>query len=115
MSYISLPIAIGKPKVLQSEELRWYLGITVAAVVLIGVNVCVLSELGLLLKDVFFTVSSVLTTTAYTTVNLITGRWLTPCCTAVFDVFSGMSGSTISGLKWRAWRILKSIRRRSGA
>lgn len=106
-------IAIGKAKkVLQSEELRWYLGITVAAVVLIGVNVLpYYQNLGLLLKDVFFTVSSVLTTTAYTTVNF--NHW--PVVTHVvllFLMFSGgMSGSTSSGLKVaRVAVFVKSIR-----
>ena len=55
---------------LKSEELRWYIGIVVVAVVAISINLRDTYEnVGILFRDVFFTVSSVITTTGYAVVD----------------------------------------------
>lgn len=92
---------IGKwRQVLKNEELKWYVGIFVGSMLIIGIYLFPqYDHLGILLKDVFFTVSSVMSTTAYTTVDF--QSW--PVVTHVvlmFLMFSGaMAGSTTSSLK----------------
>ena len=86
--------------IFKNEELRWYLGFIAAAVVLICINVSPLySSVALLLRDVFFTVSSIITTTGYATANFDT--W--PVFSHVILIFlmfvGGMAGSTAGGIK----------------
>lgn len=94
-------IAIGKfRQVLKSEELKWYLGIVLGAMVIIGTQLWSLYDNFLLmLRDTFFTVSSVVSTTAYTTANYHV--WPIICHVVLLILmFSGaMSGSTTSGFK----------------
>ena len=62
----------GKIKdVLKDEELRLYFGIVLVAVICIGINLYMTSytDMGLAFKDSFFQVSSIITTTGYTTAN----------------------------------------------
>jgi len=94
-------LVIGKFKqFFKSEELRWYLGILFGAVILISVSVYPLySNIKTMFQDVFFTTSSIMTTTAYTTVDF--RQWpMFSHIVLLFLMFSGgMSGSTASGLK----------------
>jgi trk system potassium uptake protein TrkH len=94
-------IAVGKwRQVKKSEELKWYLGIIAGAVVLISLQIFRLYESILqMMQDVFFTVTSVITTTAYTTVDI--NAWPTFCRVVLLILmFSGaMSGSSTSGFK----------------
>ncbi len=114
MSYIFFYlIAIRKYRqVLRSEELHWYLGIILVSVVLISIGVYQrYDSFGSMLRDVFFTVSSVNSTTAYTTVDF--RPW--PVYTHVILLFlmfvGAMSGSTSSGLKVARLAVfVKSIR-----
>lgn len=56
--------------ILKNEELRWYLGFIALAVLLICLNVRHLySSIDLLVRDVFFTVATIITTTGYATAN----------------------------------------------
>ena len=85
---------------LKNEELRWYLGIITASVLVIAVSVASFYDsLGLLLRDVFFTVSSIITTTGYVTADF--NRWpLIAQMVLLLLMFVGaMSGSTGGGLK----------------
>ena len=82
------------------EELKAYLLIIAAAVVIICLDVHSLYEnYGMMVRDVFFTVSSIITTTGYSTVDF--GKW--PVLSHVILLllmFSGaMAGSTAGGLK----------------
>ena len=94
-------ILIGKFRTaLKNEELRWYAGIILAAVVLISINVFPLyDDLAILLRDVFFTVSSIVTTTGYSTADF--GKWpLFSHIILMLLMLSGaMAGSTAGGLK----------------
>ena len=106
-------IVIGKGlKVLKSEELRWYLGIVILAVLIIAVSLSpYYDQIGIMLKDVFFTVTSVLSTTAYTTVDFRPWPVITHVVLLFLMFSGGMSGSTSSGLKVaRIAVFLKSIR-----
>lgn len=87
-------------QVVKNEELKWYIGILLAAVFVISLFLLPqYDSVAVLLKDVFFTVTSVMSTTAYTTVDF--RAW--PVVTHVvllFLMFSGaMAGSTTSSLK----------------
>jgi len=87
-------------KVIKSEELRWYLLIVATATITIGISVIPLyDKLGDLVKDVFFTVTSVLSTTAYTSANYHQWPILAHVVLIILMFSGGMSGSTSSGLK----------------
>lgn len=87
-------------KFIKSEELRWYLGIIAVATILIGISVIPFyNQIGTLLKDVFFTVTSVLSTTAYTSVNFNNWPVLAHVVLIILMFSGGMTGSTSSGLK----------------
>lgn len=92
---------IGKGlKVLKSEELRWYLGIILLAVIIIGASLLPFyQQIGVMLKDVFFTVTSVISTTAYTSVDFRSWPVITHVVLLFLMFSGGMSGSTSSGLK----------------
>jgi len=68
-------ILIGKVKdVLKNEELRYYLLIVFGAITLIVLNICkTYTSLAHCIRDVFFSVSSVITTTGYSTADF--GKW----------------------------------------
>lgn len=87
-------------KVLKNEELHWYLGIVVTATLLIGISVIPFYDrIGSLLKDVFFTVTSVISTTAYTSANYTKWPVFAHVVLIMLMFSGGMSGSTSSGLK----------------
>lgn len=84
----------------KNEELRWYLGIIVAAVVLIGIFVWPMyGSLPRLLKDVFFTVSSIITTTGYATVDFASWPLAAHSILLLLMFCGAMAGSTGGGLK----------------
>lgn len=99
-------------QVLKNEELKWYIGILLASVVLISINVWSLYDnFWHMLSDVFFNVTSVASTTAYTNTNI--NEWpVASHVVLIFLMFTGaMSGSTTSGLKTvRVGIFIKSIR-----
>lgn len=84
----------------KNEELRWYISIIIVAIVVVAFNVRGLYDsFGRLIRDVFFTVSSIMTTTGYTTANF--DLW--PVFSKVVLLFlmfvGGMAGSTAGGFK----------------
>ncbi len=86
--------------VFRNEELRWYLGIVAASTLLICWFVRQSYEsLYLLVRDVFFTVSSIVTTTGFATADF--DKWPLPAhIVLLFLMFCGaMSGSTGGGIK----------------
>jgi trk system potassium uptake protein TrkH len=87
-------------KALKSEELRWYLAVILIAVVLICINMSGQYDSGWrLVRDVFFTVSSVITTTGY--VSAVFGTWpgFSQSVLLVLMFFGACAGSTGGGLK----------------
>lgn len=94
-------VLIGKAKdALKSEELRTYLGIVLAAVALIAFDVQDrYASLHHNLRDVFFTVSSVITTTGFSTADF--GDWpvLSKWVLLMLMFIGACAGSTAGGLK----------------
>lgn len=94
-------VLIGHVKdALKSEELRWYLGIILGAVVLIGINLfSYYDSFSRLVRDIFFTVSSIITTTGYSTADF--GQWplFSQTILLILMFFGASAGSTAGGLK----------------
>jgi len=87
-------------KILKSEELRWYLSIVAAAVVLITVNIAPMYQNAAeALRYAFFQVASIVTTTGFITENY--GLWpLFSQMVLVLLMFTGAcASSTAGGLK----------------
>ena len=87
-------------QVLKSEEAKYYLGIVFGATVLICVNIYpIYSSISRMIRDVFFTVSSIITTTGYSTVDF--DKW--PAFSKTIILFlmfcGGCAGSTAGGFK----------------
>ena len=84
----------------KSEEMRWFLGIVSMAVILISINVYPMyNNISLVIRDVFFTVSSIVSTTGYSTADF--DKW--PLFSKIILLFlmfmGGCAGSTAGGLK----------------
>ena len=94
-------ILIGKWKnAVRSEELHAYLGIVLAAVVLITVNTYSAAQrLGITLRDAYFQVSSIITTTGYATVDFDLWPGFSKMTLLLLMVFGACAGSTGGGLK----------------
>lgn len=111
-------LLIGKVKdVFKNEELRWYLIIIIIATAVIGVDIYFDAKLaydtvGGALKDSYFQVSAVITTTGYATTDF--AYWSNFSRTILFILMfvGGCAGSTAGGLKVQRILILfKSGRR----
>ncbi len=86
--------------VFKNEELRWYLGIIAAAILLITIQLRgVYSSLQETLRHVFFTVSSIITTTGFTTMDYSTWPLATHTILLMLMFVGAMAGSTGGGLK----------------
>lgn len=84
----------------KDEELHWYVGIILTAVVLLCWNVAPqYNNLGKLVRDVFFTVSSVMTTTGYVTVNFANWPLFSHIVLLLLMFIGGCAGSTGGGIK----------------
>lgn len=101
-------------EVLKNEELRLYLGIIFTAVLLIGLNInkTIYHNIGISIRDAFFQVSSIITTTGYATVDF--DRWPTFSRLILFLLMfvGGCAGSTGGGIKnIRILVLIKLIKR----
>lgn len=113
----SLYYSLSKGKwkeVVKDEELKLYLGIITAAVILIAYNInkTMYHDIGLSLRDSFFQVSSIITTTGYATVDF--DKWPTFSKGILFLLMfvGGCAGSTGGGMKnIRILVLLKLIKR----
>ena len=94
-------ILIGKVKdALSNEELKYYLIIVGTAVALIFINIsATYKSMGHALRDIFFTVSSVITTTGFSTADF--GKWpvFSQTVLLLLMFFGACAGSTAGGLK----------------
>ncbi len=97
--------------VLKSEELRVYLLICALSVVLIAVNTAHMFEgVEECLRTSFFQVTSIMSTTGFTTVNYDTWPELSKTLLVILTVIGACAGSTAGGLKIsRIILIFKSI------
>lgn len=86
--------------VLKNEELKWYLAIILAAVLFITFMIRnEYSSIGVGLRHAFFAVSSLITTTGYSTVDYSTWPMVTQIVLLMLMFAGGMAGSTSGGLK----------------
>lgn len=106
---------IGKVKqAIKSEELRWYLGIILMSTIMITINLMVnLNQtLGIALKDAYFQVSSILTTTGFATVDFNLWPTFSKFILITIMFIGGCAGSTGGGVKVSRIVILfKSLKR----
>lgn len=87
-------------KVLKSEELRLYLGIIAGAVVLIFINIGLKDGFSLiLLRDIYFQVSSIITTTGFSTVDFNAWPLFSKVILMLLMFCGACAGSTAGGLK----------------
>ena len=98
-------------KVVKNEELRWYLIIVGAAIALICLNIFrQYDSVPRMIRDVFFTVSSIITTTGFSTVDF--GSWplLSHTVLLLLMFIGACAGSTGGGLKIsRVGVLLKTV------
>ncbi len=94
-------ILIKKAKeALKSEELRWYLVIAALATVVIAANIFhEYHSLGSSLRYAFFQVSSIITTTGYTTADFALWPALSQSVLVLLIMTGACAGSTAGGLK----------------
>ncbi|MGX7446695.1 TrkH family potassium uptake protein [Dolosigranulum pigrum] len=87
-------------EVFYSEELRWYVGFILGSTLLIATQLVVHeTRVGTALRDSFFTVSSIVTTSGFSTANF--GQWplFSQIILLTLMFVGGMAGSTGGGLK----------------
>ncbi len=84
----------------KSEELRWYLGIITGAIVLIFINTTQhYDSLFRQFRDIFFTVSAIITTTGFSTYNYDDWPMFSHVVLLALMFIGAMAGSTAGGLK----------------
>lgn len=101
-------------EVLKDQELRFYLGIIAASVILISFNTytSIFRDIGESLKHSFFQVSSIITTTGYATTNYDNWPTFSKGILFVLMFVGGCAGSTGGGMKSiRILVLLKLIKR----
>ena len=108
-------VIIGKIKqAIKSEELRWYLGIILLSTTMITINLMVnLNQtFGIALKDAYFQVSSIMTTTGFSTVDFNLWPTFSKVILIMIMFVGGCAGSTGGGIKVSRIVILfKSLKR----
>lgn len=102
-------------EVVRNAELRFYLGTILISVIMIALNIygpMKYNNFGIALRDSFFQVSSIITTTGYSTVDF--DKWPTFSKVILFALMfiGGCAGSTAGGIKnIRIVVLLKAIKR----
>lgn len=100
--------------VVENEELKLYFAIIVLAVVAIAINLyrTIYSNMGLAFRDSFFQVSSIMTTTGYSTANFDIWPTFSKAILLLLMFVGGSAGSTAGGMKViRILVVLKLIKR----
>ena len=86
--------------VLKSEELRWYLGIALASAAIIAINVLnMFSSFGESVRHAFFQVSSIMTTTGFSTTDFNQWPSLSKGILVLLMFIGASAGSTGGGMK----------------
>lgn len=86
--------------VLKSEELKWYLGIVALAIILIMGNLTIhYQSVSHNFRHVFFQVSSIITTTGYSTIDFNSWPLFSHIILLLLMFIGGMAGSTAGGIK----------------
>ena len=104
-------------QVFKNNELRWYLGIIILSTVLIGIDIFLDSALAyesilVALKDSYFQVSSIITTTGFATTDFAKWSTFSKIILLTLMFIGGCAGSTGGGIKVsRVVILLKSARR----
>ena len=104
-------------QVFKNNELRWYLGIIIVSTILISVDIFLDTALAydsivVALKDSFFQVSSIITTTGFATADFAKWSTFSKMILLTLMFVGGCAGSTGGGIKVsRVVILLKSIRR----
>ena len=107
-------LLVRKPKeVLQSEELRTYLAIVLISTLIIGFNISSSFEsIGISIQQAFFQVSSIITTTGFSTVDFNHWPELSKFILIGLMFMGACAGSTCGGIKISriiiAWKNLKN-------
>ncbi|MDI9469195.1 MAG: TrkH family potassium uptake protein [Bacillota bacterium] len=87
-------------EILRNEELRWYLGIALAAIIAISLDLIPhYSSFSHLIRDVVFSVSSVMTTTGFSIVDFAAWPLFSRIVLLLLMFVGAMAGSTAGGLK----------------
>lgn len=83
----------------KDEELRWFIGIVLAAIILITINITPDHGFWTSLRYAFFNVSSTISTTGYSNTDF--GQWplFSQAILLITMIIGGCSGSTAGGLK----------------
>lgn len=87
-------------EVFRNEELKWFFGITIGAILLITMDLSVdYQSIVMALRDSFFTVSSIITTSGFSTSDF--GQWplFSQLVLLGLMFIGGMAGSTAGGIK----------------
>ena len=95
-------IIIGKfLQAIKSEELWWYLGIVFVSVIIISINTITSLDLstGVGIKDAFFQVASIITTTGFSTTNFNIWPSLSQTILFLLMFIGACAGSTGGGIK----------------
>lgn len=111
-------ILIGKIKqAFKSEELWWYFGFIFISTIAIMIDIyfdvsLAYQNLGIALRDSFFQVSSIITTTGFATVDFQTWSSFSKTILLLLMFVGGCAGSTAGGLKVsRVMILFKSVKR----
>lgn len=84
----------------KNEEIRWFFGIITIAIVAICFNVSSLYDsIFKMFRDVFFSVSSIISTSGFSTANFDTWPMFSKTVLLIIMFVGGMAGSTAGGLK----------------
>lgn len=107
-------LLVRKPKeILQSEELRAYLAIVLISTLIIGFNISSsFSSIGTSIQQAFFQVTSIITTTGFSTVDFNYWPELSKFVLVILMFIGACAGSTCGGIKISrfiiAWKNLKN-------
>ncbi|MDO4432612.1 MAG: TrkH family potassium uptake protein [Aerococcaceae bacterium] len=98
--YYFILLGYAKDVLKNDEELRYYLGIVGVVVALICVNIQSLyTSLEPLVRNVFFTVASIITTTGYSTADFDQWPLFSQILVVMLMFIGGCAGSTAGGIK----------------
>ncbi|NLC65740.1 MAG: TrkH family potassium uptake protein [Clostridium sp.] len=101
-------------EVIKDGELKLYLSIIIMSVILIAINIngSLYHNIGLSLRDSFFQVGSIMTTTGYSTVDFNTWPEFSKAILFMLMFIGGSAGSTAGGMKViRILVVFKRIKR----